>query len=105
MRLAMDVVQRLRRGSLGKAVDLAGGLVVPVAQIADPVLSLHLEVARMCLPDAVSGESGDGAMGVEVERHLVLRLCDPRNCWWLADGEGTAKGRGDQTAASPAPVR
>src|SRR6266850_7904196 len=55
--------------SLDETEDLARALVVPVAQIADAVLVLDLEILLMRVPQRLSLQSVDLVVHVEIEWH------------------------------------
>src|SRR5579862_853873 len=65
----MDRLGRLGAGGLGQAEDLAGRLVVPVAEEVDAVLALDGEVGGVGLGDRFGGQAGNLVVSIEKEWH------------------------------------
>jgi hypothetical protein len=69
MRLTMDRRRGIGVGSLNKAKDLSALPVHPVAQIADVVASLSLQVSLMSFAHILKAHCAIEAVDIRIERH------------------------------------
>ncbi len=87
MRLAVHGVGGLGGGRVDEAEDRACALVDPVAQVADAVLRLRLEIGEVCLANVLDGDPAVDAVHVHEERHACLLLSRV----WLVSGRSTLR--------------
>jgi hypothetical protein len=68
----MDADRGIRIGCIDEAEDLSRCLVDPVAEIADAVAILGLEIGEVCLGNVGRLDTAVNLMAVHEERHRIL---------------------------------
>jgi hypothetical protein len=69
MRLAMNRRRRIGVGGLNEAEDLSVAPIHPVAEIADVVASLGLQVRLVSFAHVIEGDCTIEAVDIHIERH------------------------------------
>src|SRR5262249_291489 len=98
--LAVDLVGRLGVGRVDQAIDLPGRFVDPVAEIADAVAILRLEIGEMSLGDVARLDSAADRGPVHEQRHRLA----PFRRLALAGGGGAAIGGATYRGSRPIPT-